>query len=255
MSIKTISIIGSGNIATHLSKILVDDCKIVSVHSRNFETGRLLAEEHFCFFAESIQDLLPSDLFLVCINDDEIAQIINQIPPHQKVAYTSGSVQISDIPRKENLGVFYPLQTFSKDVEVDFYNVPVLIEASDEYFAQDLFDLAWKHSRKVIFANSSDRKKLHLAAVMVNNFVNHIHCLAEEFLIKNKIEFHYLHALIEETARKSIAQSPQLSQTGPAKRDDKSTLLKHLDMLDDNEKKIYQDLTNSILKKYKHGEL
>ena len=192
---------------------------------------------------------------MVCVSDDSVNEIINLLPVDQHVAYTSGSVSLKSLDRKQKNGVIYPLQTFSAHVPVDFYNIPIFIEGSDEYFAQTLFDFAWKHSRQVVFADSELRLKLHLAAVMVNNFVNHIHSLAEDFLTNNQVEYHFLHSLIEETARKATKYSPNQSQTGPAKRNDKKTIYKHLSMLSENEKNIYKELTNSILKKYNHEEL
>lgn len=250
--IKTISIIGSGNVATHLSRALVGTCKILSIHSRNHETGFALAEEHFTFFAETLDDLIPADLFLICVNDDAIPDLILQLPKEQNVAYTSGAVGLSDLPSRSNLGVIYPLQSFSKDQEVDIYKVPFFIEARNNDFAQDLFDLAWKLSRTVVFASSEDRKNLHVAAVMVNNFVNHLYALADDFLKDKKMEFKYLLPLIEETTQKIIRHTAEENQTGPARRGDIKTIDKHLSLTEGEVKSVYQLLSESILNRYKN---
>lgn len=250
--IKTISIIGSGNVAHHLSRALVGECKILSIHSRNQETGFELAEEHFTFFAESIEDLIPADLFLICVSDDSIAGLIDRLPKDQKVAYTSGAVGLTELPAHSDLGVLYPLQTFSKEQNVDLDSVPFFIEARNTDFAQELFDLAWKLSRTVVYASSEDRKNLHVAAVMVNNFVNHIYALAEDFLRDKKMEFKYLKPLIEETTRKILENSAEENQTGPARRGDTKTIQKHLSLTEGEVKDIYQILSESIINRYKH---
>lgn len=250
--IKTISIIGSGNVAHHLSKALVGECKILSIYSRNHETGFALAEEHFTFFAETLEDLIPADLFLICVNDDSISDIVARLPKDQRIAYTSGAVGLADLPAHSDLGVIYPLQSFSKDQEVNIYRVPFFIEARNNIFAQELFDVAWKLSRTVVFASSEDRKNLHVAAVMVNNFVNHIYALAEDFLRDKKMEFKYLKPLIEETTRKILENTAEENQTGPARRKDVNTIEKHLALTKGEVQDIYRVLSESILKRYQH---
>lgn len=248
--IKSISIIGSGNVAFHLGKAFLGLVKIHSVYSRNDETGHHLSTELNAYFAEEIEQLLPADLILVCVNDDSIQEIVAQLPIEARVAYTSGAVGMSDCHRSKNLGVLYPLQSFSKNVSVDFFQVPFFIEATDEYFAQDLYDLSYKLSRKVVFANSTDRKNLHLAAVLVNNFSNHIHTLAQDFLKEKNLEFSYLIPLIEETTRKIIQEGPANSQTGPAKRRDQSSMEKHLALLNADMREIYALFSKSIQNKH-----
>jgi len=139
--IKTISIIGSGNVAHHLGKAFANHVTIVSVHSRNVETGSKLAEELDGYFAEEIESILPADLYLVCVSDDEVNTVISQLPEDASIAYSSGSVSMRDIDKKKNLGVIYPLQTFSKEREIDLFQVPFFIEATSEVFGQQLFDL------------------------------------------------------------------------------------------------------------------
>lgn len=245
-SIKSISIIGSGNVAHHLGKAFSGLVKINAIYSRNKVSAQELADDLFVFHADEIHEIIPSDIFLLCISDDEIAGIIDQIPKNQAVVYTSGSVALNEIPKRENLGVLYPLQTFSKSRAVDLFEVPFFIEASNEPFAQAIFDLAWQVSRKVIYANSTDRKNLHLAAVMVNNFCNHIAFLAQHYLKTKSLEWDFLKPLILETAKKLQTEMPFEAQTGPACRGDESTITKHVSMLDEETKLIYALLSQSI---------
>ncbi len=249
--IKSISIIGSGNVAFHLGKAFSGLVKINAVYSRNKISGHQLANELFVFHAENLEDLIPSDVFLVCVSDDEITNVIEQLNPDQAIIYTSGSVGLSELPKRVNLGVLYPLQTFSKSRSIDLFEVPFFIEGTNEPFAQAIFDLAWKLSRKVIFANSNDRKNLHLAAVMVNNFTNHIDYLAQQFLKSKSLEWDFLKPLISETAKKIQIELPFDAQTGPAVRGDSKIIEKQMAMLDPETKEIYALLSESIAKHHK----
>lgn len=250
-AIKSITIIGSGNIAFQLGKAFAGHVRINSIYSRNFETGRQLAEELHAYQAHTLSEIIPSDLILVCVNDDEINTIVSELDSDHCVAYTSGSVGLLELTARQNLGVLYPLQTFSRDREVNLFEVPFFIEATNTVFAQSLFDLAWLVSRKVVYANSRDRKNLHVAAVMVNNFVNHIDYLAQEFLKANSMEWEYLKPLIKETAMKLQTSTPFVSQTGPAVRGDEKTIASHMDLLDDDTREIYKILSDSITKHHK----
>jgi predicted short-subunit dehydrogenase-like oxidoreductase (DUF2520 family) len=249
--IKSISIIGSGNVAHHLGKAFLGLVKINAVYSRNKVSAQELADDLFVFHAENIEDLIPSDIFLLCVSDDEIQSVISKIPDNQSIVYTSGSVGLNELPSRKNIGVLYPLQTFSKNRSVELFDVPFFIEADNEPYAQSIFDLAWHLSRKVIFANSEDRKNLHLAAVMVNNFSNHIAFLSQEYLKGKSLEWDFLKPLILETAKKLQVENPYDAQTGPAMRGDQKTIEKHLSMLNDETKSIYSLLSKSIAQHHK----
>ena len=246
--IRSISIIGSGKVASHLGHALSGLFKVKAIYSPNLEHRSALAEELFCYSAPSIDELPVSDLFLVCVNDDAIDEVVNQISDQQKVAYTSGAVKLEDLRRKENLGVLYPLQSFSEGREIDLKTVPFFIEATDDEFAQELFDLATMLSRQVVYANSEDRKNLHLAAVMVNNFTNHMVHMAKDYLKDKSLEWRYLKPLLLETAMKLQSMEPEDAQTGPAIRGDQETINGHLSKLNGESKEIYRMLSENIRK-------
>lgn len=249
-AIDSISIIGSGNVAFHLGRAFRGQITINTVYSRNTKSGQELANELSAKFTSNIADIPLPDLALICVNDDEIGNVIDQLSIEQSVAYTSGSVGLNQLAQRDYLGVFYPLQTFSENRETNIFEVPFFIEATNEVFAQELFDLAWTLSRKVSFANSTDRKNLHVAAVMVNNFVNHLNLLAKDFAESKNLNWDHLKPLIKETAAKLQDINPSDSQTGPAIRGDESTISSHLDLLEGNTKEIYKLLSESIQKQH-----
>lgn len=249
--IQTISIIGAGNVASQLAQVLADKgIEIISVTSKTNASAQVLAGKLNCEVISDISQIPQTDLVLVCVDDDEIQVVINQIPANLSVAYTSGSVEIQSISPRENLGVFYPLQTFSKTRKVEMFEVPFLIEANNSYFAQSLFDLAWKISRNVQFMNSEQRKKIHVGAVMVNNFTNHLVYLADQYFKENELDGKILQPLLKETFAKLESASAYDAQTGPARRNDQEIIAKHLQMLEGKTKEIYKVISESILKTY-----
>lgn len=252
-AIQNISIVGLGNVGYHLAKAIAER----GIHISHIVTSQTEAPE-FLSNTQLIDsyDILPTDqLVLLAVPDDKIAEVLGKIPETAPVAYTSGSKKIDSLPQRKNLGVFYPLQTFSKDIDVNVFEVPFFIEGNNTEFAQQLFDLAWKISRKVSFANSEDRGKLHLAAVFVNNFTNHLNYIAKSYLDSENLNFDHLIPLLKETVDKLDRTSPFDAQTGPARRNDRKVLESQLSKLDGNNKEIYQVITNSILQAYKHEKL
>ena len=247
-----IGIIGSGNVAFHLAQGLKDaNHEISYIMGRNEIIGRDLAQRVSTDFFLSLPDI-SVDWVIVCVNDDSILSVIQQFPLEQKIAYTSGTVELNSIlaQTKHTVGVFYPLQSFSRDRSVNLFEVPFLIEAKDDEDAKSLFDLAWSISRKVQYCSSEQRKHYHVAAVMVNNFTNHLFHLGKKHVEAHDLDFEVLYPLIQETVQKAMDLSPYAAQTGPARRNDQQTIQEHLNMLDGTDKEIYRIITNSILTNY-----
>ena len=138
------------------------------------------------------------------------------------------------------------LQTFSKDKTIDFSEVPFCLEAENEKDYQLLVKLAKSIGKKTYNVNSEQRKALHVAAVFVNNFTNHLYKIGNDICKENNVPFEILQPLIKETAAKIEELSPEKSQTGPAIRNDKKTIKNHLDLLNKEQEIIYKILTKSI---------
>lgn len=249
--IQTISIIGTGNVAFHLgSAFLERGIQIKSFFGRNTEKASELAnllQAELCPSLENIE----GDLILICVSDDAIESVLAQLPTASKIAYTSGSVELQQFSQRKNVGVLYPLQSFSKDRKIELFEVPFLIEANTIEFAHELFDLAWQISRKVSFASSSERKVYHLAAVWMNNFTNHLIYQSKEILDKESLNWEFLLPLLKETVNKLDSMNPYDAQTGPARRNDQSIIQQHEKMLSGSQKEIYTLLTKSIIDIYK----
>ena len=241
--------IGAGNLATHLCRALINaGHEIIQIYSRTLESASTLANEINVPYTTDSKAIISSDLAIIAVNDDSIQDIEKHIT-FPKV-HTSGTKPLSNL-NGENIGVLHPLQTFNKNLDINFKSIPVCIESSNSNLLQTLKNLAQSISDKVLELNSEQRKNLHLAAVISCNFSNMLYRLSEEVCQKEGIPFDILHPLILETAQKIKHTTPSNAQTGPAKRGDFETIEKHLMLLqnDEEKKEIYQLLTASIKKR------
>ncbi|TDS53834.1 Rossmann-like and DUF2520 domain-containing protein [Myroides indicus] len=244
----TISILGSGKVAYHLVLNILeqDNLHLQQIYARNIhEIDNLVNADRI---VTNINDLKPADVFFIAVSDDAIGKVSKSIClKNQLIVHVSGTISIEAIQNSPRKGVFYMLQTFSKDRKVDFSQIPFCIEATTTEDFSLLEQIALCFSEKVYKINSEQRKAIHLAAVFVNNFTNHMYILGEEICKENKVPFDILKPLIAETANKINSLSPKNAQTGPAIRNDQTTIDKHLDLLKNkNYKDIYRIITKSI---------
>jgi predicted short-subunit dehydrogenase-like oxidoreductase (DUF2520 family) len=245
-----ILLIGLGNVGTNLAKHLGKQNGInISIHSRNKVETEDFCRKNNLSFIERLTDHSPFDLVLICVNDDAIHEVVEKIPESTSVAYTSGAFDLKDLARK-NKGVFYPLQTFQKDRELDLSEVPFFIEADDKLLENKLIDLGKRLSKNVQIANSEYRKKLHVAAVFVNNFTNFMLTQADDFLKSQNIPFDHLLPLLSKTMENVKNAYPNTLQTGPARRGDLKTIEQHKKLLSEHQKAIYAFLSDEIKKYY-----
>ena len=223
-------IIGSGNVATHLTNafLKVDKVKVTQVSSRKLNT------------------LPNAAVYIIAVSDDAIVKVSAKINRKELVVHTSGSVSLHDLQNEGNKGVFYLLQSFSKNKKVDFSEVPFCLETENKEDMVLLEKLAKSIGKNIYHINSKQRKSLHLAAVFVNNFTNHLYKIGNDICTKHQIPFKVLYPLIIETASKIKYLSPKEAQTGPAIRNDQQTIKNHLYLLTKHQQEIYTVLTESI---------
>jgi predicted short-subunit dehydrogenase-like oxidoreductase (DUF2520 family) len=247
-----ITIIGSGNVAEHLLSALVDcdDVNVIQLYSRNIHIGRKLSTKFGVNFATNISELKHADLYLISVTDTAIAEVSSLLPFENKlVAHTSGATDISAISNQNRRGVFYPLQSFSKGKKIDFSQVPICLEAENTDDLNVLKLVAHAISNTVNEISSEQRKYLHISAVFVNNFVNHMFYIGKEIADYHKVDFDLLIPLINETVNKLKHKTPNEAQTGPAIRNDISTMKKHLDLIPTElHKSIYKLISDSIFR-------
>lgn len=252
MQTTTVNIIGSGNVAFHLVQHLVNikSVRIQKIYARNPKAFQQLFDFHLPI-TNDISSLHPADITILTVSDSSIEEVSQQIPySNQLVVHTSGTTSFEKIDNKNKRGVLYPLQTFSKTKKnLDFSKIPLCLETEFEKDFVSVQNFANKLSNNIYKISEEQRKHLHLSAVFVCNFTNHLYALGEDICKKNQIPFEILQPLIIETAEKIKNLPPNEAQTGPAIRKDTQTIEKHLELISDSAtKEIYALLTNSIQK-------
>ncbi|WP_396601512.1 Rossmann-like and DUF2520 domain-containing protein [Algibacter sp. R77976] len=249
----SVVILGAGNVGTHIFKGFskTDEVSVIQWYNRSLST--IQSYKGLVDITDNLNALKEADVYIIAVSDDIIADLSSKLSfENRLVVHTSGSASVYDLDMKHKRGVLYPLQSFSKDAEMDFTNVPICIETIDKKSYPLLKKLAASLGSPTKRINSDQRRVLHLAAVFVNNFTNQLYRIGHEITESEGAEFDLLKPLITETANKIQDMSPFKAQTGPAKRNDKKTIKKHLKQLDnEHHKAVYELLTNSI--KRTHG--
>jgi predicted short-subunit dehydrogenase-like oxidoreductase (DUF2520 family) len=245
-------IIGSGNVATVLGrKIKERGTEIIQVISKTEKHAKALADVLRASYATNLSGIdTAAELYLIAVSDQQIDSVARQLPRMKGiVVHTAGSVNkdvLKDVA--SNYGVMYPLQTLNKHVDT-LPVIPIILDGNSEQVRHTLFDFAGTWTPIVAFANDEQRLSTHIAAVIANNFTNHLMALTEDFCNKEGVDFKLLIPLINETVNKLGTLSPAILQTGPAVRGDISTIDKHLQLLNRQPalRKLYLKLTESII--------
>ena len=240
-----ISLVGAGNLGIHLYREFVIHPEIELVLWHQNKSLKSTTEEGVPI-TSNLNDIPNGVLCIIAVPDHAIASVARQISEKAFVVHTSGASSI-DIMIQKNSGVFYPLQSFSSTRSVSFTNLPVCIETRKKEDLHTLETLAQYLKARPFKIDSSKRITLHLAAVLVNNFTNHLYIQAEQLCKSHDLSFDLLKPLILETAEKVQTLNPNKAQTGPAVRKDENTISKHLDWIQNEDlKKIYSTLTKAI---------
>lgn len=250
---KNISFAGAGRVAGALCRELYSKGAIIDlIVSESENNGRLLAESCNSVWSSELYYPDSTDIIVVAVPDHRLQSVLDQLRcnPETIVVHTAGSMGLDVFPESIlRKGVFYPLQTFSSGRKVDFTGLPVLIETTDTKASEFLQIIAESMNCKVLFSDTEHRRMLHLSAVFVCNFTNHMLTEGKEIALKAGFPFEILIPLINETISKAIDNGPETSQTGPAVRSDKNTLEKHLELLSFSPElqRIYNEITWSIM--------
>lgn len=269
-----IVLIGAGNLATHLGKALhAAGHDMLQVFSRTMQAAETLAS---LLDAEPLTDIAQvrddADVYVFSVKDSALVQLVAQLCRHEAdglgedgavnalrkakkgelervFLHTAGSMPMSVFKgMAQHYGVLYPMQTFSKQREVDFSIIPCFVEANDEFAQKQIEGLAREISGRVYQLSSEDRKYLHLSAVFACNFANHCYAISQELLEEHGIPFDVMLPLINETAAKVHEMKPKDAQTGPAVRYDENVIDKQSKLLENHPhfKKVYDSMSKSI---------
>lgn len=249
-----IVLIGAGNLATNLGKaLLAADHDILQVYSRTMESASALGTlVGGAPVADISQVRSDADMYIVSVKDavmGDLIPILCKGKEDKVFVHTAGSMPMDMFKGMAmHYGVLYPMQTFSKEKEVDFSVIPCFVEANDEFAHRQIETLAHDLSSKVYELSSESRKYLHLAAVFACNFVNHCYAVSHDILAKQGIPFEVMLPLVDETARKVHTLAPKAAQTGPAVRFDQNIIRNQAALLKENPplKDLYERMSVNI---------
>lgn len=251
--VRKVSLIGAGKVAWHLGPALEDSGMTVQeVYSRDIKNAEVLAQKLYNASATNSLDFTESEaeVFIILVSDGAIKTVSEQIKLPDTdciLIHTSGAYALSELLKvRTNVGVFYPLQTFSKDKKIDFREASICIDADKESVLDVLGEMAYQLTEQVYHLNDTERRRLHVSAVFACNFTNHCFKVAEELMSESELHFDMLKPLIEETVKKAFSIGAEKGQTGPAIRGDNETMDKHLKELEG--KDIYQEIYKIVSK-------
>ncbi|MDG1824375.1 MAG: DUF2520 domain-containing protein [Flavobacteriaceae bacterium] len=223
-----IGLIGTGNVATALAREIRDHKTLTLVQLIGRGQNKLPKDLITVPFSDQFNALPTCDMILIAVSDHAIQEVSNLLPLTDAiVAHTSGASSIDLLSKHKHRGVFYPLQTFSKQQQLNWFEIPILWEGNNKQVNEKLETISQMISQNPVQSDEKQRLSMHLAAVVVNNFTNHLYAEAHRFCKSKQLNFDLLAPLIEETTRKIKQQDPRESQTGPASRADMQTIQRH----------------------------
>ena len=246
-----VTIIGTGNVAFHLSEVFFKHQEINLVEICGRKKNLPTEFNVFIDYNNNIFKLKKSDFYIICVSDEHIETISKNlnIDNNSTVLHCSGSTHINELSNHYSYGVFYPLQTFSIKKSINFSNIPIIIEGNSNKNLNKIKDLALMLSKKVLETSSKQRIAIHVSAVFTNNFTNYMRIVADEILKSNEIDTKILNPLTFETSDKLKYLSSKDAQTGPALRNDLKTIKKHLNLLKGTDhEKVYKTISSEITK-------
>ncbi len=247
-----VALIGYGKVGRALQKRFAIELTLV----------RTIPQEQVacgCNFTTKYSDLSDVDVCIISVTDDSMTEVVERLQKVLRsscvVLHTSGSIEMSLLGRYfENVGVVYPLYPFAQGKECDFSLATIFIEYNSASSKQVIDSLVGEDSQRIVYADSLQRKKIHIGAIIASNFVNHLVSLSQEYLNREGLSLEYLKPLLEQTFNNILSTREGIStlQTGPAARGDRGVIENHLDILahkqeDSRLKQIYQLLTESII--------
>ena len=245
-------LLGTGNLAHHLFDAFTksNSVSVVQVFGRSAEGLGYFKDR--TKVTRKPDDLLYADIYIIAVSDDAIHTVSQYVKNENSIiVHCSGGMGLETLPEGSDRGVFYPLQTFSKGRKLDLSEVPICVEGESEPVLEKLLNLGKAISKICIPVDSEQRSALHLAAVYTNNFTNYLLYKASQICEQNNLSFSLLKPLLSETVAKLDTLSPHEAQTGPARRNDRKTQQKHLEIISSKQdKEIYTLLSEAIQTTY-----
>ncbi|HRP88590.1 MAG TPA: DUF2520 domain-containing protein [Edaphocola sp.] len=251
-----IVLLGTGNIAHYFCTRLAESktYKVIQAYARDQQKG-LQFQEHFNIpvvnHLEEIDE--KSAIYFLAVKDNAIAELASKIKSKNAlIIHCAGSQNLEIIENdSQKKAIIWPIYSISKQ-ENYAQNIPLIIEGNNKDAENEALKLALEISQNTSIVNYAQRQYLHLNAVLVNNFSNHLFAIADAISKERKIDFDILKPIIHQTIQNLNSKNPAETQTGPAIRHDEQTINKHLTLLDHHPEwqELYKSISLSIQKMY-----
>ena len=243
-----VTLIGTGRLSFNLMNEVLNNkrLKLNQIYGRSKFRPKHISDD--VEYIKELKKINKSDFYLIAVSDNEIYNVSNQFDAKDGiVVHVSGNTNINVLSNHKNYGVFYPLQTFSYETNLNFREIPIIIEANNKFNQKKIEKFSKIFSKKVCKMSSDKRAICHLSATVANNFTNHLVFKAEQILVKHEIDKKILKPLIKETFNKLNRMTTSEAQTGPALRNDNLTIESHLRQLNESDfLNLYKEITKSI---------
>lgn len=255
-----VTLIGSGNMATVLGRMLVRGGHIIrQVYSRQSAHAALLANELGGMAVADIAAVdAEADLYLVCVTDGAIPLVAAELQVGSRLlVHTAGAVGKDTLSSASTrYGVLWPMKMTRKTMQ-ELGPVSVMIDGNTPGVIADISRVAALFSPTIVTADDATRAKMHMVASFTANFTNHLYHLAADYCAAEGIDFSLFYTNIEEAAKAVQLMHPSEAQAGPAFRGDFKTLEKHESLLEHypGPRAVYELLTRSLLEKFGHSRV
>ncbi len=254
-----IVVIGIGNVAYHIADSF-SSSKFVNIvqtfNHRNTKEAKGFAKQFHCELVTQYSKIVTdADVYIIAVKDDAIAEVAKNLVALKLkgiIVHTSGSIDLSVLKNtSQNIGVYYPLQTFYKSASINWKTTPLLLEGNSKKVELTLKHIANSVSNKVKIVDSKKRLQIHLAAVFACNFTNAMYVSAYQIIENNlsKRDTDLLLPIMQHSFQKLEKIHPVKAQTGPAMRNDKVVMKKHLELIKQNKQltAAYKTLSDLIV--------
>lgn len=251
----TYCIVGTGNIAWFLAtRLATAKHHCTGIYSRDVSKAKSFAEALLCQKYGGIDNIEDgeADVCFLAVSDSGIGDVARQLSfKHTVLVHTGGAVEIEAIKEAAaDCAILWPVYSIHKANLPAHRNIPCAWEASGSKAKRIVAAMGHAITDELFEAKYDQRKWLHLAAVMSNNFITHLLAIGEKICAENNLPFATLLPIIQQTFGRITQHSPQTQQTGPAMRGDTATIQEQIAILADHPEwqKIYQAMTESIQK-------
>jgi predicted short-subunit dehydrogenase-like oxidoreductase (DUF2520 family) len=253
-----IVLVGAGQVSSELGPAWQrGGHELLHVVSRTDDSARPLGELLGCPWSTNLSEaagaLADAQVVVVAVTDaiiSEVAEAISgMVAADCTLVHLSGATSLDQM--RAPAAVVWPVRSFNaKAHSVPLDQTPTVLEATSEAAMRVAHDLADAWSGRVTEATGDQRTAAHLAAVMADNYANHMLAEAQHVLSQRQLPTDLLRNLVHGLTQGGLQGDARERQTGPAKRGDEATLARHRALLPEDMRALYDTLAKHIASRH-----